>query len=184
MTIYNDEALLKEFSQTNRPEYFGELFQRYLPLTYGLCLKYLQDKKYAEDAVMELFDILLSEINNYEIKVFRPWLYTVAKNHCLQVLRKEKRTIVVDFDTEIMESDEVLHLFEEGRRSGIQTVALDLCLEKLPKLQRTSISMFFVDEMSYADIAGKTGFLLKTVKSHVQIGKRNLKNCLEKHQDI
>ena len=184
MSIYNDEALLKEFSQTNRPEYFGELFQRYLPLTYGLCLKYLQDKKHAEDAVMELFEILLSGINNYEIKEFRTWLYIVAKNHCLQTLRKEKRTIVVDVDTEILESDEVLHLFEEGTRSNMQTAALNLCLEKMPKHQRTSFTMFFVNKMSYAEIAEKTGFLLKTVKNHVQIGKKNLNNSLEKNQEV
>ena len=184
MTIYNDEALLKEFSQTHQPEYFGTLFQRYIPLTYGLCLKYLHNKEHAEDAVMELFEILLSEINNYEIKEFRTWLYSVAKNHCLQLLRKEKRTIIVDFNTEWMEPDEMLHLLEEKNRPEMKTAALNLCLEKLSKPQRTSITMFFINEMSYAEIAEQTGFLLKTVKSHIQNGKRNLKICLEKHQEV
>ncbi len=183
MTTYNDEALLKEFTRTNQPEYFGELFQRYVPLTYGLCLKYLQNREKAEDAVMELFEELLPKVNNYEIKEFRTWLYSVTKNHCLQILRKENRSVYVDFNTEIMESDAVLHLFEEEDRSDAQTAALNRCLEKLPKPQRAGITMFFIEEMSYAEIAEQTGFLLKTVKSHIQNGKRNLKICLEKHQD-
>ena len=185
MTTYNDEALLKEFMQTKQPKYFGELFQRYIPLTYGLCLKYLQNKKNAEDAVVELFEILLDNISNYEIKEFRTWLYIVAKNHCLQTLRKEKPTIVLDCSTEMMESDEVLYLLEkEEMRADFQTADLNLWLEKLSKPQRTSISMFFIDKMSYAEIAEQTGFLLKTVKSHIQNGKRNLKICLEKHQEV
>ena len=185
MTNYNDEALLKEFTQTNQPEYFGELFQRYVPLTYGLCLKYLKDRKSAEDAVMELFEMLLSNISNYEINEFRTWLYIVAKNHCLQTLRKEKRTIVIDsVADEDRESDEIVRLFEEKNRSDIQTEELNRGMEKLSKPQRTSISMFFIDEKSYAEIAEKTGFLLKTVKNHIQNGKRNLKNCLEKHQEV
>ncbi len=49
-------------------EYFGELYNRYIPLTYGLCLKYLQDEDQAQEAVMQMFEDLLSKISNYEIK--------------------------------------------------------------------------------------------------------------------
>jgi RNA polymerase sigma-70 factor (ECF subfamily) len=54
-------------------------------------------------------------------------------------------------------------------------------MEKLPEVQRISITHFFMDEMSYADIAGSTGYALNSVKSYIQNGKRNLKNCIEKH---
>jgi RNA polymerase sigma-70 factor (ECF subfamily) len=55
-------------------------------------------------------------------------------------------------------------------------------MEKLPKPQRMGISMFFMEKRSYAEIAAQTGLLLKTVKSHIQQGKRNLKICLEKQR--
>ena len=47
-------------------EYFGELYNRYIPLTYGLCLKYLQDEDQAQEAVMQMFEDLLPKIINYE----------------------------------------------------------------------------------------------------------------------
>ena len=179
----SDEDLLSLYIQTNLSDYFGELYNRYIPLVYGLCLKYLQNVEEAEDATMELFEILLPKISGYEIKVFRTWIYSVAKNHCLQILRKGEQPVVVDFNAEIMESDPVLHLLEEkGQEEEI--IALNRCLEKLPKPQKISISMFFMEEMSYADIAEQTGYLLKTVKSHIQNGKRNLKICMEKHQSL
>ena len=59
---------------------------------------------------MQLFEDLLPKLGNYEIKVFKPWLYRVAKNHCLQLLRKENKEIPLDYTINIMESDEFLHL--------------------------------------------------------------------------
>ena len=57
--------------------------------------------------------------------------------------------------------------------------ALHHCLEKLPEEQRTSITRFFLEEMSYADIVEQTGFTLNNVKSYIQNGKRNLKICIK-----
>ena len=92
----SDEELLTHYIMSEDTEYFGELYNRYIPLTYGLCLKYLQDEDQAQEAVMQMFEDLLSKISNYEIKAFKPWLYRVAKNHCLQLLRKENKEIPLD----------------------------------------------------------------------------------------
>lgn len=161
-------------------EYFGELYHRYIPLLYGLCLKYLHDEDRAQEAVMQLFEDLLSKVDHYEIKIFKPWLYRVAKNHCLQLLRKENKEIPLDYTINIMESDEFLHLLSEEESSEDQIKALRHCMKELNEEQRTSITHFFLQEMSYADIAEQTGFTLNNVKSHIQNGKRNLKICIKK----
>ena len=171
-----DENLLALFVQTNQSGYFKELYYRYIPLIYGLFVKYLQDTEKAENATIRLFEILLPKVSGYEINVFRTWIYGVAKNHCLQILRKEENYISIDFVTSVTECDSVLHLLEKN-----ESAALSHCIEKLPKPQKTCISMFFIEKHSYADIAEQTGFLLKTVKSHIQTGKKNLKNCIENH---
>ena len=178
LTLATDEELLSLYRTNGNAAYFGELYHRYIPLVYGLCLKYLQHAEKAQDAVMQLYEELSAKLNRYEIKVFRTWLYSVAKNHCLQELRKEKHEICVDFHEQIMESDVILHLFDEGHDEE-RFDALRKCMEKLPEPQRVSISKFFMDEMSYADIADATGYLLKSVKSFIQNGKRNLKICIE-----
>lgn len=174
-----DEELLSLYRTTGSAEYFGELYHRYIPLVYGVCLKYLRHAEKAQDAVMQLYEDLADKLGRYDIKVFRTWLYSVAKNHCLQVLRKEKHEICVDFDVQIMESDMFFHLFDE-RRDEKQFEALRKCMEQLPEPQRISISKFFMDEMSYADIVDDTGYRLKSVKSYIQNGKRNLKICIER----
>ena len=124
----SDEELLTHYTKSGDTEYFGELYNRYIPLLYGLCLKYLQDEDRAQEAVMQLFEDLLPKTGNYEE----------------------------------------------------QLKALHHCLEKLPEEQRTSITRFFLEEMSYADIVEQTGFTLNNVKSYIQNGKRNLKNCIKK----
>ena len=175
----SDEELLTHYAQSGDTEYFGELYNRYIPLLYGLCLKYLQDEDRAQEAVMQLFEDLLPKLGNYEIKVFKLWLYRVAKNHCLQLLRKENKEIPLDYTINIMESDEFLHLLSEEDHSEEQLNALKHCLEKLPELQRISITQFFMEEMSYADIAEQAGLTLNHVKSYIQNGKRNLKICIK-----
>jgi RNA polymerase sigma-70 factor (ECF subfamily) len=179
LSTYTDEELLELYNNSRRQEYFGQLYSRYIPLLYGLCLKYLQEAAKAEDAVMQLFEDLMPKIFNYEIRIFRTWIYSVAKNHCLQLLRKNEREISVDFTVQVMESDEIIHLFEEEDNTE-KVAALNRCLEKLPDPQRISILKFFMEEMSYTDIADLTGFQLKSVKSYIQNGKRNLKICIEK----
>lgn len=149
-------------------------------MLYGLCLKYLQDEDNAQEAVMQLFEDLIPKIGNYDIKIFKPWLYRVAKNHCLQLLRKGNKEISLDYTINIMESDEFLHLLSEEDNPEEQLKALHICLEKLSEEQRTSITRFFLEEMSYADIAEQTGLTLNNVKSYIQNGKRNLKICIKK----
>ena len=54
--------VLTHYIKSVDTEYFGELYNRYIPLTYGLCLKYLQDEDQAQEAVMQMFEDLLPKI--------------------------------------------------------------------------------------------------------------------------
>jgi RNA polymerase sigma-70 factor (ECF subfamily) len=180
ISTISDEDLLAQYKSSGNSAYFGELFNRYMPLLYGVCLKYLKDVEQSQDAVMQLFEELLPKMAQQEVHVFRTWIYSVVKNHCLQLLRKENREVAVDFNTLVMESDQVLHLLSEEEADNDRVKALNNCIKRLPDLQRISIIHFFMDEMSYADIVEKTGYHLRSVKSYIQNGKRNLKICIEK----
>ena len=181
----SDEELLEAFLSSSESEYFGELYNRYIPLLYGICLKYLQRTEMAEDAVMQIFEDLLPKLQNYEIKVFRTWIYSVAKNHCLQLLRKQQKEITVDFNTQFVEFADILHLLSDEEYADNERIEmLKDCMEGLPDEQKTAVQKFFYEEMSYADIVDVTGFQLKSVKSYIQNGKRNLKNCIENKCEI
>ena len=177
---YNDEELLSLFKKTGEAEYFQQLYERYIPLIYGLCLKYLQNPEGSQDAVIDIFENLSQKIQSYEIKIFKNWLYSVVKNHCFHILKENKREIIVDFDSQFMESDSVLDLLSEDSEEEKDKV-LSECLKKLPEPQRISVEKFFYEDKSYAEIVDETGFHLKSVKSYIQNGKRNLKICIEKN---
>ena len=178
MTNKSDAELLVLFRNSCNSKYLGHLYSRYMPLVYGVCLKYLQNSDDAQDAVMQIFEFLVEKINKYNIEVFRTWIYSVARNHCLQKMRKKNKEILTDFSVNVMEFSEITHLLCEHEDENT-FAALKHCIEKLPDTQRNCITMFFFDEKSYADIADETQYHLKSVKSYIQNGKRNLKICIE-----
>jgi RNA polymerase sigma-70 factor (ECF subfamily) len=79
-------------------------------------------------------------------------------------------------DTFIMESYLDLHPIDEDRNDG----KLKECIEKLSDEQKQCIKLFYYKEKCYKEISDITKFDLKKVKSHIQNGKRNLKNCMER----
>ena len=92
----SDEQLLAMHAMDSTNRYLGELYERYIPLVYGLCLKYLRNVDDAADAVMDIFEELVYKVGRYDITVFRTWLYSVARNHCLQKLRRKGREVPAD----------------------------------------------------------------------------------------
>jgi RNA polymerase sigma-70 factor (ECF subfamily) len=181
IATFTDEELLMQHKESGHAEYFEILYNRYIPLLYGMCLKYLQDEGEAQNAVIQLFEELLPKISSYEIQTFKTWLYNVARDHCLQIVKRESKEIPVSFNSDIMDSNEVLQLLSNKENDSERMQVLHNCLGRLPDGQRISIIHFFTGEMSYADIAEKTGYSLNAVKSNIQNGKRNLKNCINKH---
>lgn len=175
----SDEELLTLYSRAGETVVFGELYHRYIPLVYGLCLKYLEDKDAAQDAVMDIYELIAGKVANYEIANFRTWLYSVAKNHCLQMIRKEKRAIYVKIEDAVVENEDIFTLIDKTQ-SEEEVKALTYCMGTLSGEQQQSVNYFYIENRSYADIVDLTGFPLNKVKSYIQNGKRNLKSCLIK----
>ena len=176
--ISNDD-LLQLFIEGGDIAYFGELYRRYIPLLYGLCLKYLNDKEAAHDAVMDIYSNLPEKVIHYEIINFNSWLYSVAKNHCLQVQRKDKQTIFVKIEDAYVENEDFFTQIDKAQTQE-EISALEYCITTLNEEQQKSIQLFFYEEKSYLDIVEITGFELSKVKSYIQNGKRNLKTCIMK----
>ncbi|WP_374949880.1 RNA polymerase sigma factor [Mucilaginibacter sp.] len=172
-----DDVLVASYSNTGNIAVLGKLYERYMPLVYGVCLKYLADEEKAKDAVMGIFEELVTKVKQHDVKQFRPWLYVVARNYCLMQLRAAKKLDVVALD-DFMEFAPVLHPDTDDRELSLK--ALELCMSKLSMAQKQSIDLFYLQEKCYKEIVGLTGFSLNEVKSYIQNGKRNLKICLEK----
>lgn len=172
----SDEELLGRYRSSGDTEWLGVLYDRYLHLVYGLCLKYLKSREDGQDAVMNIFEALTEKLLTYEVMHFKSWLYTVAKNHCLMELRKRKGNV----DGFFMENEPALHLNEEEKDMDNDLEALEDCLKGLKEDQQQCVRLFYLQQKSYNEIAQDTSFTVKKVKSYIQNGKRNLKLCLER----
>ena len=174
-----DEELLKRYCDSGELVYFVEAYKRYMPLMYGVALKYLKRPEDAQDAVMQLFEELVVKIKEVEIQSFKAWLYTCIRNNCLMEIRKRSKNLSVSLDDSFMEFCDDFHLTvvseSENREESLRE-----CVESLPEKQRISVKYFFFNELSYKEVEERTGFSLKMVKSFIQNGKRNLKLCLER----
>jgi len=166
--------------ESEKNVYIGELFIRYLPLLYGVCLKYLKNAADAEDAVLQLIDNLLYKIAFYEIPSFRSWIYDAVCDHCVLLRHGQKLDISKVTGDKVVESERVKYLTEEVKNPERARLLTD-CLKELPEHQRSCVVYFFKDKLSYSEIVNKTGYTLQDVKSYIQNGKRCLINFIEKN---
>ncbi|MEM9022240.1 MAG: sigma-70 family RNA polymerase sigma factor [Bacteroidota bacterium] len=180
MTQMTDLELVEHFRTSGRNRYLGEIFERYAHLVFGLCLKYLESQADSRDAVSQIFEKLIKDLRKHEVKHFRSWLYMVARNHCLMILRERQsgRKRQQRYQEFQPSEAEVAALDGEQGRLEANLTELEAALQDLKAEQRTCLDLFYLQEKCYREVADITGYTLKQVKSYIQNGKRNLRNNL------
>lgn len=174
-----DEKIITLYQKKRNNKYIGILYERYYHIVFGVCLKYLKSIPESEDAVTLIFEKLIKDLKILEVNQFRGWLYVVSKNYCLQQLRK-KKFVTVDFKEleEVLISEENLLLDKENKDLILDK--LELKIELLKEEHKQCLTLFYLHQKSYLEIQSLTGLTLKSVKSHIQNGKRKLKILIEK----
>jgi RNA polymerase sigma factor (sigma-70 family) len=190
-------AFLKNISSTNQSDAdlvalyrhsgdlkpLGELYQRYMELVYGVCLKYFKESEQAQDAVMQIFEELVSKLKKHEVDNFRGWLHQVARNYCLMQLRTPKNMKTVELPVSLMQNEEDVHLNGVMEKEE-NFQKLENCINSLSDEQRTMIKLFYLEGKCYNEIVEITGVEWNHVRSAIQNGRRNLKLCMEKKEEI
>jgi RNA polymerase sigma factor (sigma-70 family) len=184
----SDESLIGQYILTGNKDYVAVLFERYTHLVYGICLNYLHDQDQCKDAVMEIFESLFEKLADHKVSCFKNWLYTVSRNYCLMSLRKSgaylrlKQHVHENARTEERECNPVMDSVEQtGVISG--EIFVLAAIGDLNRDQEACIRLMYLENRSYRDISEITGFSPNEVKSHIQNGKRNLKNYLAVRND-
>lgn len=173
-----DEELIINFQSNGNLNTLADLYQRYIELVYGVCLKYLKNEEDAKDAVINIYEELIGKLKKHQVDYFRAWLYQLSKNHCLMILRK-KKIISLNPDLENMHLSDNLHL-EEVMNKETHLTNLHKCIEQLTDLQKQAITLFYLENKCYKEIASISKIETGKIKSFIQNGRRNLKICMDK----
>ena len=177
---YSDAELITLYQKELQADIVGELYKRYALLVYGLCFKYLNDEGEAEDAVSEIFELLLSKLQVQEINFFKSWLFIVSKNHLIRKQKKKNdiKTVEIEKISEnFMENEEDVSLNIRDEQKEL----LRQAISNLNEEQRTCIELFYYQQKPYQEVASISGYDLNTVKSAIQNGKRMIKLFMEEN---
>ncbi|MEP2771699.1 MAG: sigma-70 family RNA polymerase sigma factor [Fulvivirga sp.] len=183
--IAHEYELIESYKKTHDLAILGKLYQPFMHLVYGVCLKYLKNREASQDAVMQVFELLVKKVKTHKIENFKSWLYVVTKNFCLMELRSKKHQIAresKDIDDGVVENELLLHHKNDSIDED-NLVMLEKCIDQLQKEQKTCIELFYLEKKSYKEVETLTHYDLKQVKSYIQNGKRNLKNCMESSEE-
>lgn len=181
MTNQTDNEIIELYRKSGDISLIGSLFTRHTSLVYGVCLKYLKDRESAKDAVMQVFEKLISLLRSHEVENFKGWLYVTARNHCLMELRHKKGKFMEDISPNLMENEFLLHqVVDDEQEEDLRK--MEDCINKLVEGQQQCVRLFYLEEKCYKDISTLTGLDMNQVKSFIQNGKRNLKICMEANE--
>lgn len=174
----SDSELLQQYKDSGKLDTLGELYNRYMELVYGVCLKYLKEPEEAKDCVINIFEELIIKLKKHEVNNFKGWLYQLAKNHCLMKLRSRKGQ-PFNIDADVVHLSENMHPDDEEEKE-LHFENMEYCIDQLPAEQKQAIQLFYLQEKCYKEIAEISNNDINKVRSFIQNGRRNLKICMEK----
>ncbi len=142
---------------------FEVLFNRYQSRLLAFCRHLVGSPQDAEDVLQEVFVAAHAAIlaDSRPINA-RPWLYRIARNRCLNHLRKPTADGVDSMDVHVHENG-TSTLERVQRREELRAIVSDV--HELPETQRTALVLREIDDLSYTDIAQAMGTTLPSVKS-------------------
>lgn len=173
----DDKALIEAF-QAGDEFAFVSLYNRYKGAVYAFCVKMLLDRAQAQDVMQETFlRVYENRDRLHSASSFKSWLFTIARNQCLNQLRRSTRQVPLD-DNE--EADD--RPFETPAASLEKSERIELVSHFLAQLKPDYREVLILREyhnLSYEEIAAVTRSTLSAVKSRLFKARRRLADYLE-----
>ncbi len=170
-------------AQSGSPEAFGTLFRRYRPEIARYAGRTLGDDARAEDVVQETFLSALRSISTLDRPAgFRPWLYRIAHNACVDTMRRRSRSEEVLFDAAGMLPAEEVRLFRQAPSSHAALAQKEVfrhlrqALGDLPEQQAQILVLRELEGLTYEDIGARLGISHSAVESLLFRARRGLRD--------
>lgn len=177
ITDQTDEQLLHHYIQSNELQYYTHIFNRYNELIFGVCYMYLNDLQQTQQMVISLKNKLVKDIKFASTSKINNWLYNYIRKECLNYL-EEHHIPIPESLLEPIPAQENDTLFDPN--ASLEN--LINCLETLPENQQLVIKLFFIKEMTIAEIEKATGIESYKIKVYLNKGRKNLKACMLQYQ--
>ncbi len=160
----------------------SELIIRHTDKVMGLCYRMLGERAAAEDAVQETFLRLWKHAHKWrdEGAKIETWLYRVAKNLCLDRLRKTGREVGEDAAPEQADHADGA---EQSMIRADRARAVEAALMRLPERQRAAISLCHFQELSNIEAAEVMNVSVEAMESLLSRGRRTLKKVLSPQRE-
>lgn len=172
------EQKLIQRAQKGDADAFSDLILAYEKRIYNTALKFMRNDADAQDAAQEAIIKMYRHIGRFSFRSsFFTWAYRITANTCLDLLRKKKEEVSLDFLSPVLQATEgspdasVLN-----RELGAQ---IKQALLLLPEKHMAVIVMKDVDYLKYEEIAAILMVSVGTVKSRLARGREKLRKILE-----
>ncbi|MDL2213486.1 RNA polymerase sigma factor [Bacteroides sp. OttesenSCG-928-D19] len=176
MSQLNDISLVAQVVVFNNTRAFDQLVKKYQsPIRRFMLNQTCGDTELSDDLAQETFIKAYTHIASFKnLSSFSTWLYRIAYNVFYDYIRSRKETTDLD-------SREIDNLHYTEQENFARTTDIYESLKKLKEIERTCITLFYMEDLSIDKIAGITGCASGTVKSHLSRGKEKLAKYLKQN---
>jgi len=155
-----------------------EIYERYAPKMYPLCLRYVQGSSQAEDVLVTGFMKVFDKIHTYSGQgSLGAWIRRVIINEALSYLRKNK-TMYLEVDIEAADRQPDLQFVQDH----LQTEDLLQMVGELPMGYRTVFNLYAIEGYNHREISEKLGISENTSKSQLSRARNLLQQKLLKSE--
>ncbi len=149
------------------------LYDRYSPVMYGVCKRYVQQREDAEDVLVGGFFKVLTNIDQFKGEgSFEGWIRRIIINEALMFLRKRN---LFDYAVEINEADRPTPTTTVEELAAQDILEL---LDGLPTGYRTIFNLYVLEGYKHREIAELLGISINTSKSQLILAKKRLQELL------
>jgi RNA polymerase sigma-70 factor (ECF subfamily) len=183
-----DEALMARLRDDDR-EALGTLVERYQQDIFRFCAHYLRDTERAKEIAQETFIRVYVARSRFDVtRAFRPWMLCIARNLCLNDIKRKKTVNMESLEEYASDSREISGMVAQAEPGGPleqmvaedRRTALARILEGLDDESRELIRLRFYEELPARDIAAVLGSSEGAIRTRLH---RVLKRLRELNQD-
>ncbi len=183
-----EEAFLLRRAQRGDARAFDELMIPHEKRIYALCLRMSGDREDALDSAQEVMLRIWRSISSYRGQAsFSTWIFRIATNTCLDLLRKKKSRPAVSLDA--LADDGFMPPADtddpqKHAEATARTRALADGIQALPPDMRAALVLRDVQGFSYEEVAGILDTPLGTIKSRINRAREKLRTILYQNTEL